>query len=89
MLTNNCTIAYKTRWELGLPVSPLGGETTNKEATRKKPKYDNRVHANLSKGSIEHTEKEIKETVPLSPTEHLPQKATPQRKAVKTEQFET
>ena len=34
---------------------------------------------------LEHPDKEIKETTPLSPTELLPQKSTPGRQAGKAE----
>ena len=41
------------------------------------------------RATLEHPGKETKETVPLGPTELLPQKSTPRRQAGKAEHAET
>ena len=41
------------------------------------------------RATLEHTAQEIKETAPMSPTELLPHKSTPQRQAGKAEHPET
>ena len=42
-----------------------------KEAPAGKTKYNKRAHSE-KKATLEHPDKEIKETIPLSPTEFLP-----------------
>ena len=56
---------------------PTGGENPpTKESPRGKPKYNKRAHSNEKKkpATLEHLDKEIKETTPLSPTEFHPTK---------------
>ena len=70
----------------------VGAVTTRKPARGENPptkKPPSKTHIqqespHRERATLEHTHKEIKETTPLSTTELLPQKSTPQRQAGKT-----
>ena len=62
LLTNTCTTAYKTRWEVGLPVSLLERRIQQQRSNQKvKPKYNRRAHRSRTKATLEHPDKDIRD----------------------------
>ena len=78
-MTNTSTTAYKTRWELRIPINPLDGRNHEqvKPGTIREPTQME------ERATLEHPHKEIKESISLNPIELLPQKFTIQRQLTK------
>ena len=66
-------ITYKIRWELCTPVNPLEERTHQQRKHQQvKPKYNKRTQTQgEERATLEHPDKEIKETTSLNPIELL------------------
>ena len=71
-------VTYKIRWELWIPVNLLEVITHQQRSHQQvKPKYNKRTQTQgEERATLEHPDKEIKETTSLNPIELLPQKFT-------------